>query len=268
MFLDFDPVRLRLSDLIRFQAACQAIGTSPPQALARALDLVQVAEAHGTPPRPSLLSMSDDEARDLITDLAIRQHGVGGQGIGREGVRPGIELFQDELLAEVRVAVRPELDAMVESLRPRFDEAAAPLVRAAQDFQFSLSTTSDDVIELADEGASGAWRDARGAWAAVKPLAEFRTVMSKAFKLSPTPDDADADLGSELTPERRLSYSVLFAAGDNWAYDGTYQIGRKPGSAIDWLALAVGGLRLNTPSEVDEKVDASRRRNSGNYREG
>lgn len=268
MFIDFDPTRLTTGDLFQFRAACQSIGVPPSSSVARALELIEVAQAHAEPPALSLLTLTDDEARDRITDLSIRQHGVGDVGLGRDGLRPGIESFTRDLLAEARGAVLPELDAMVESLRPKFDEAVAPLVRAAQDFQFSMDTTSDDVIERADEGAAQAWRDAREGWAAVKPLAQFRTTMAKAFKLSPTTDDADADLGSDPTSERRLSYSVLFAAGDNWAYDGTYQVGRKPGSAIDWLALAVGGVRMNTPTEVVAKVDASRRRNSGNYREG
>ncbi|WP_136024251.1 hypothetical protein [Microbacterium sp. K27] len=48
--------------------------------------------------------------------------------------------------------------------------------------------------------------------------------------------------------------SVAFAAESNWHTDGTYYVDRRIGGSIDWFAIAAGGLRLNTPSEVDEKL--------------
>ncbi len=245
---------ISLNDARLFAGRCKAIGVAVPEPLERALHLLQVAQRHAIKPAGSLLQLADDEARDWITVSSIRAH-EGYNGASR-GMEPGINDFRTRLLAEVQETILPDLERIVIELRPRFDEAVAPLVLAAQEFGFTFGTRPEDVLDMTEPGAVEAFRGARDAWAAVQPLAKFRIIMARAFGHSPTPDDAAMALGAMDVKPDRLSYSVLFAAGQNFAYDETYNILRRPGEQLDWLALAVGGLNYNTPTEVDEKIRA------------
>ncbi|TFD48709.1 hypothetical protein E3T46_14870 [Cryobacterium sp. Hh11] len=244
-------------DLFKFKTTCERVSVDVPQPILRGLDIIEVAKAHNRAPSGGLLDLSDDAVRDRVTNLSIRRHQ--GPAASSRGMTAGIEAFTDELLIEVREACLPELDQIIIDLQPRFDELAAPLVAAAQVYGFTLATTSDMVIELADEKASQAWRDSREAWASVGPIVSLRTLISDAFKVSPTPEETDRmffTAGKFRSTDHSIhkqDYSVCFAAGDNWSYDGVYYLNNKSGGTLDWFALAGGGLRLNTPAEVQAK---------------
>ena len=239
-----------------FSVACENIGIEPPEAITTGLRLVAVANQHGTAPSGGLLSMTDDEIRDRVTDLSIRQHRGQEAAANSKGLAPGIRQFRDELAEEVADAVDPDLERIVVALQPRFAEAASPLVHAARTYGFTASTDPAEVIDMADEKASAAYRDMRAAWIAVQPVAAFRIAMSTTFDLSPNVGETIAHVYGDLPPVSTppINWSVLFAEGENWSLDTGYIVEGRRGNQLDWLALASGGLRLNTPDEARAKV--------------
>jgi hypothetical protein len=246
-------------DLLQFKSECELAGLTVPTPITRGPEMIELAKEQETPPSGSLLALSNAELVDRITEMSIREHQ--GHTAASRGMAAGVETFTSEMLAEVRSASIPELERLITELQPRFDELAAPLVTAAQKYGYTLQTTSYSVINLADEEASKAWRDARSAWHAILPIVRLRIRISEAFNLSPTLDETNQmfftagifDLA--VMASNKPDYSVCFAAGDNWSYDGAYAVSKKNGSGIDWFALAAGGLALNTPAQVREKQD-------------
>ena len=249
-------------ELLQFKAACEAANIAVPTAITRGLELIEVAKLQEAAPSSSLLDLSDDAVTGRITDLSIRAHE--GANAESRGLSAGVRQFEAQVLQEVREASLPDLDRLIAELRPTFEELAKPLVTAAQKYGFTLATTSDYVVDLADEKASKAWRDARQAWHAILPTVRLRILMSEAFAVSPTRDETNRmfftagvyDPAIIARSSSKLDYSVCFASGDNWAYDGlAYSISGKGGSGLDWFALAAGGLTLNTPAQVREKQE-------------
>lgn len=250
--------RVEWDQLRVFAVACESVGLEPPEAIQTGLRMVAVANQHAEAPSGDLLSMSDDEVRARVTDLSIRQH-RGAQGAANTmGLLPGIRAFRDELAEEVAASVGPDLERIVAALQPRFAEEAKPLVHAAQTYGFTASTDPAEVIDMADEKASAAYRAMRSAWIAIQPIASFRITLSTTFGLSPTVAETNlalyGDERSSSTPP--INWSVLFTEGNNWSLDTGYVVEGRRGNHLDWLALAAGGLRLNTPSEVLAKVAA------------
>jgi len=132
-------------------------------------------------------------------------------------------------------------------VRAQFATLSAPLVTAAQDYGFTISTSSDEVIDLADEAASAAWRAARTAWHAIAPLVGLRIAMSSTFDVSPTRSEARAAAFPRTLRVAETNYSICFAEGDNWSLERGFYVEGKTVGHLDWFALAAGGLRLNTP---------------------
>lgn len=248
-------------ELMQFRASCDAAGIAVPAPIVRGLELIELAKEREAAPSGSLLDLTDDAVSGLVTDLSIRAH----QGYNAEslGLSAGIQQFTDQLLTEVRAASLDDLDRLIADLRPTFEKLAAPLVKASQVYGFSLQTTSDAVIDLADDKASSAWRAARTAWHGLLPIVRLRILISEAFKVSPTRDETNRmfftagvyDPAIIARSSSKLDYSVCFASGDNWSYDGAYAITGKAGSGLDWFALAAGGLTLNTTAQVREKQE-------------
>lgn len=236
-----------------FAARCTAAGIEPPEPITRAIHLLQVAAAQEPAPTGGLLALDDAGVAARVEAYAIRAHHAQGYG---PGLAVGVVRFQDELVAETREACLPDLERIVTDLQPTFDELAAPLVTAARDFGFTYATTSDHVIDMADEKASAAWRAVPRAWRAIAPIVSLRIAMSTAFGVSPTMDERRAHAFPKLPGATSPNYSVCFAAGDNWSFDDGYYIEGKTVGHLDWLALAAGGLRLNSPAEVRAKLDA------------
>lgn len=224
-----------------FATLCDRLGVTVPEPLTRAMHLADVARSHDAAPAGTLLDLTDDELRDRVVDLSIRSHDRDGRG-STLGFKPGIDAVVSQLVAEARAATLPYLDDIVVELQPRFDELAAPLMTATRDYGFTYRTSSDEVIDLADENASAAWRGARSAWSGIAPLVRFRQAMSTTFRLAPVPSGGD--------------FSVLFAAGENWSATGRYYLEGKTQNHLDWFTLASGGIRLNTPTEVEAKIAA------------
>jgi hypothetical protein len=247
--------RIHLNELAGFVASCEQLGVTIPPPIIRASELIEIVDEFHARPTTSVLDLSDEHARAWVMDYSVREHDRDGKASGR-GMAPGIFRFKDELSEELFDACRPHLDQIVTELQPHFDEITRPLVVAAQTYGFTNSTTSDQVIELSDEDASAAWRGARRAWQGVAPIAAFRLQISRVFGLRPTH-------GDQIAMEGRASaigvnQSVCFAAGENWSIDSGYYIEGRSRGHLDWLALAAGGLHLNTPSEVEEKLDGRR----------
>lgn len=250
---------VRPNDLRTFTVLCRHEGIDVPPPVVRALELLDVATKHERlAPPTSVLEMTDDEAREWITAASIRQHE--GYAGSTKGLRPGLRDFEDTVLLEVSEAALPYLDDIVRTLQPRFDEIAAPIMHAAQTFGFRRETDPGTVIDMADEAASAAYRGARDAIGRIAPIARLRILISKTFNLGPAAEEFE-DFGRR-GPSRRnsgIDYSVAFAAGDGWGYDGEYYVDGRVGNVhLDWMKLAAQGLRLNTPSEVDAKLHPER----------
>lgn len=255
---------MNISDVMAFDTRLTTLNIETPAPIRRGLELLKVASQHvNTRPEGGLLDMTDDEARDRVAELAIRRHEGGGaiSVNGKltpakrfRGLSGGLEVFQLELLAEIQHETLPHLDGIIEQLQPRFDELAAGLIEGTQVYGFTSDTTSDEVIDRADDAASAAWRAMRRSWLAIQPIAELRIDISRTFNLSPTSAEVLADIGSETTG--RPNWSVCFAAGDNWSLDTGYLTEGKRGSHLDWISLAAGGLHLNTPTETRRKITA------------
>jgi hypothetical protein len=233
----------------QFAANCEALGIAAPAAIGKARDAVAAAEDAARVNRhPNVLEMSPEEIREAVTQISIRSHAgrgastPGGFGAGIEAIRNAAELDAHE-------ASLPELERIVEELRPRFDELAEPLVIAARDYHYTLKTTAADVIDRDDEKATAAWRNARKAWLAIVPIVQLRIEMCTVFDLRPTRKDSP-----KFRVDDEVNYSVLFAAGDNWALTPDKFMSEE--GSLDWLALARAGLRLNSPREVDAKLEA------------
>ena len=245
-------------ELLQFKAACEVAGLEVPTAIVRGLELIGKAQEQVAPPRASLLDIADADVSGLITDLSIRTHH--GYNAESSGMKAGVEQFKDQILTEIREASIPELDNLIEALRPQFEATAKPLAVAAQKYGFTLTTTSDAVIELADEQASKAWREARAAFHAIEPLVRLRKQISDVFNVSPTREETAQsffDQGVYDTgrlARRRMDYTVCFASSQGWSYDHAYAVSTKNGTGIDWFAMsAAGALTLNTTAQVREK---------------
>lgn len=249
-------------DLVSFQVSCEAAGVAVPASIERGLELIAIAQQQSTmAPRP-LLELADSDVADWVTESAIRAHNGSNGWDDSNGMTPGVDAFVTQVTNEVRDAVLPELEFIIVEQQPRFEELAAPLVAAAQRFGFTGSTSSDHVIDLADEDASAAWRATKPAMAAIEPIARFRVKISTMFDLSPTAAESVSNAFDRTQIARAendgIDYSICFAAEHNWSTDGAYYLeGRgKARGQLDWIALAAGGLRLNTPDEVVAKRKA------------
>ena len=246
-------------ELLQFKAACEAANIAVPTAITRGLELIEVAKLQEAAPSSSLLDLSDDAVTGRITDLSIRAHE--GANAESRGLSAGVRQFEAQVLQEVREASLPDLDRLITELRPTFEKLAKPLVTAAQKYGFTLATTSDYVVDLADEAASKAWRDSRQSWHSIQPIVRLRILISEAFKVSPTRTETDRMFFNAgvydpaILARNRDDWTVCFASGDNWSYDGAYAVNTKSKSGIDWLALAGGGLTLNSPTQVREKQE-------------
>ncbi|MBF4463454.1 MULTISPECIES: hypothetical protein [unclassified Rathayibacter] len=243
------------TDLHRFALSCRSAGVEAPAAVERGLALVAAINAHERADTGPLLSLTEDEVKDRVTQLSIREHDRDGRASLR-GMQPGIDHVTKQLAGEVRAAALPDLEEIIATLRPRFDEHAAHLVEAATVYGFTYDTTSDEVIDLADERASAAWRAVPKAWGALAPIVSLRIAMSTLFDVSPNKAEVRAASFPRTPRSEPTNYSVCFAAGDNWSLDRGYYVEGKTVGHLDWLALAGGGLRLNSPDEVRAKLDA------------
>jgi hypothetical protein len=93
------------------------------------------------------------------------------------------------------------------------------------------------------------------AGAALEPIAGLWRLISEVFDVAPT----RATLGlQEHNSSFSVNFSVCFAAGENWSLADEYTTSRY-GNRVDWLAIAATGMRLNTPSEVADKIEKRER---------
>ncbi|MGN7968159.1 hypothetical protein [Microbacterium sp. 22296] len=229
-------------DVTAFATLCEIANLTVPSTIVKAQRLREVAIAHTVEPPAAFMGMSDDELRMWIDQVTIRRLS--------SGFEQAIAPFEAFLLIEVQRSIGPELEALVQEMQPRFDQVAAPFVDAVTTYGFTARTTSDDVIRMADDKASAAWRGTETFFRDAQAIAAVRQQISRVFDVSPTADEQGVYNGEGI------DYSVCFAAGDSWTDDGRFYLAGRTGGTLDWFALASGGLRLNSPSEVARKVRA------------
>lgn len=243
--------------LDELKTAFETIGADVPTCVSRGLQLLDLADqALGAPP-PAILEMDDGDVASALAAYSVRLHTADNMLLptrDRDGLDPGRYTFVQQLIGEVLVAAREPFADLLISRRPEFDSAATAMMTASQVYGFTMTTTSDYVIDLADDDASAAWRATRPAW---RTLNRYHVSLSVLLRL----------LGLEPVNDRSYLYaapnlSVYFAAGDNWSNAGGYYLDIRTDSSPDWFALAAGGLRLNTPDEVQEKALARRQANA------
>ena len=238
--------------LQRFVVTCNLQGVNAPSATVRGIELMRVAEEYRAAPSGPVLGLSSDELRERIHAVSVRDHF--GFNVSVQGMAPGIEEVRQALMTEVREASIGELDRIVEQLQPEFKRHTDRLTLAVKKYGFTSITTSDEVILLADEKASAAWRASREAITALAPVATFRILMNKTYDLVPELRDA-SEIYDVRNGSRPVNQSINFGAADNWsATDAGCMLEGAPGG-IDWMALAAGGLALNTPTQVRAKLE-------------
>lgn len=237
--------------LTEFKVMCERHDLEVPEIVTQSLDLIDTVQLFAATPERKVLDMSADEAREYVTEISIRDH-VTKTDLYR-GLDSGVVKFKDQIWAEIRENIRPDLDRIVTELQPRFAEAAAPIIEGATRHGFTYATTSDQLVRAGDLNAVELWRTVGQSWAAIRPLARWRARLSELFEVSPTTQEA-LRFGDHRGGVG--NWSVCFAAGESWSLTSGYHIEDTPSLAgLDWFALAAGGgLRLNTPSEVREKL--------------
>lgn len=248
---------LNWGEVHAFVAACKAAGVTPPNSVLRALHILEVAASMIPAPTGPLLGASDEQVRERVEALSIRAHNGGPAEVGR-GMNPGVEQVSDTLAEELRGAAIPELDALIESLQPTFDEAARPLVVAAREFGIEAGTSSDDIIGRVDfADAVVAWRATRSAWFQIEPIVRWRIQLSRTFRLSPTIEETRR-AGHIVMSDEDVNTSVLFVSGDAWSLDPSrYRVQGDRRQHMDWFQLARAGLHLATVTEVTSKIQAA-----------
>lgn len=240
--------------LVTFKRQCLAIGIEPPAAIEKGMHVLAVAEATQEDPPADLLTMTDSKIRAYVEAISLRRHDRDGRG-SMLGLAAGLDPFRSTLAAQVHAASLPDLERISEELRPKFDEAVAPLHVAAQTYGITYATTPAEILDRDDEKVSRAYRAMREAWGRVDQIASLRIAMSQTFDLSPTLADVQDAMFPAIVTGSRVNYSVVFAAtDDNWSLGDGYYIESGGRGGLDWLALAAGGLRLNSPAEVLEKI--------------
>lgn len=237
--------------LAEMRAALDALGATAPEPLTRGEQLLAIATDFVAEKPGSVLELDDTEVRDNIVMRAIRRHKAPDSfHNGRSaGLDSGLATFASQLVVEVRAACLPLLDDIIAAQREAFDEPAAALMTASREYGFSLLTSSDQVIDLADNEAAAAWRATRPAWSRLDRYHSAMRRLLRAFEIETT-----GALGEAGPPD----LSVYFAAGHNWSRDGAYYLERRTDSGVDWFALAAGGLRLNAPGEIAAKESERR----------
>lgn len=242
-------MRVNATLIAPFKNACIAAGIEVPEPITRAEHVISTVRGFERFDAGTALELSDEQLLERVLHTSILQHE--GPSTSRRGLAPGILDTIEQVTEDLHRAMVPVVEELTEQLRPKFVELAAPIVRGAQEFGFTWQTTSDEVIDRADENVADAWRAVKPAWAALKPIASFRQSMSRFLDVSPTREELYI-----TDPREHLNYSPCFAAGENWGTDGAYYLTKKAGGGIDWFALGVGGITLNSPAEVKAKLTA------------
>lgn len=239
------PTGARLAEM---KAALEALGAPAPEPLTRGEQLLSIAADFVAEKPTPVLDLDDADVRDDIVMRAIRRHKAPDSfHNGRSaGLDSGLATFASQLVIEVRAACLPLLDDIIAGERAAFDEPAAALMTASRQYGFTMRTTSDEVIDLADDEAAAAWRATRPAWAKLDRYHAAMRRLLRAFDLE------HATPGTDAPPD----LSPYFAAGANWSREGEYYLEHRTDAGVDWFALAAGGLRLNTPSEVADMRQA------------
>ncbi|MCB2177563.1 MAG: hypothetical protein KQH57_17275 [Actinomycetales bacterium] len=238
------PTGARLAEM---RAALDALGAPAPEPLVRGERLLTIAAEFVAEKPTPLLELAEADVRDDIVMRSIRRHKApDGFNTGRSaGLDSGLITFESQLVSEVQAACLPLIDDIIAGQREEFDKPAAALVTAAREYGFTMRTTSDDVIDFADEAASAAWRATRPAWA---KLDRYHTALRRLLRAF----EVETATASPEPPD----LSVYFAAAGNWSDDGAHYLEHRTDAGVDWFALAAGGLRLNTPSEVADMRQA------------
>lgn len=243
----------QIEQLRRFSAKANKLGLGLPESVRRALHVIDVANKAPLRAPVDVLQLTDKKIYDEVVTRTV--HNIpatrnGAYGVSGGGLAAGIESIKQAAIDAGLRGALPELDGMIEQLRPQFDEHARHFVAAAQDYGFSLRTRTDAVVDLEDNAAVDLWRACRDSWGPINEIAQFRNLICTAFELAPYETEYP---GANLDRTTEIDFSVNFAAGDNWDTTGVYYVDGRIGAHINWFQLAKGGLRLNTISEVNDK---------------
>lgn len=222
-----------------------ALGLPVPTSLARVVEIATFTQARIAAPfdRPCL-DMTEAELLDYALDRSRRR----AEGVGTPPYLAALEHIADQAADEAAARLRAgEIDEVIDALRAVFDPAARVLEHAAS-LGFTHATTAQQVIDRNDRDAVATWQKLPDTRATMATVARIRERISERLNASPSYDDLGWDaVGS-------IDYSVCYAAGDGFSTDGGLYVHGQ----LDWLALARGGLRLNTPSECHAKLARAR----------
>ncbi|WP_158375551.1 hypothetical protein [Cellulosimicrobium cellulans] len=246
---DYRP-EFHVGRISTLRAAIEQFGATVPDSIARAEQLLLAGQAFVDQEAGSVLSLTDDHVAENIIQRSWRAHVSHAplQMSPPVGAEAGFETFKRALVVELLADVRGRVPDLIAEVRGDFDMAADVMVTAVQEFGFTYNTTANDVIDMDNPDAVRALRETRPAWRALVRIERgLRDLL------------AALDIATPLDPRNRAigdppDLSAYFAAGEIWSDNGGYHIEQRTQGGIDWFALAAGGLRLNTPSEVEAKI--------------
>lgn len=228
------------------------LGFTPPPALARAAEVIAVTEAERvSDDAHPCLDMSDEQILEYARGRALRIH----PQVGPHPYSSVLVAIGEQAALEAGDRLRAgEVDQIIEALRPRFDKAAAAYARAAG-LGITSTTTAEQILAKRLATVTEAWYALDDARSVLEAVAAIRIRLSNRLDVSPT--WRDFDILDDATIDRgAIDYTAAFAAADDYSTDFGRYLRRSPAAGIDWLGLAAGSLRLNTPSEVKAKYAA------------
>lgn len=243
------PTRFAASDARALQAMFAGVGANCPDYIGRAVSIAEMA-LESFKPTTDLLDMTDDQVRAVFERESLRQIDGGNSYL------TAATYVGERALAEAADRLRAgDVDKLIKALRPEFDKHAK-IVVAAAGYGITARTTPAEILDRDDSKVTAVWKGLSAALTGLNSILNARAHLSRTLGVSPTIEQHNIvnQLGFFDTPNRVFDWSVTVAGGDNWSANGATHIDGRPELGLDWLNLARGGLHLNTPAEVDEKI--------------
>jgi len=244
----------RHTDALALATQLDLANIEKPAALVRGLEVADnLARAQVLHP-VDLLALPDDELESYFDNRVTREAAFSRSPAGSVPAWSQThELVLDELFAQVRAAMLPHVDGLIDELRAPFDGAAAKLTAYVNQFGFTSHTSADDVIDR-DAKTIAAFRELPALIRTMQPYAAIRRMLSTSLDLSPSVAERRSIAERSGSKWSDRDWSILYAAGDQWSVDASTHLDRNPQASLDWLLLARGGLALNSPDVVRAKI--------------
>jgi nucleotide-binding universal stress UspA family protein len=226
------------------------VGVDLPDAVRKAIALADAAEAAYARPHRRVLDLDPTE---LIAHAALHA-AYNEPPSGVSPMRQALMDLAEQAAREAAEVLRSGgIDTVIEQLRPEFDDAAK-VVREAAALGIRSDTSPQWVMDAGPEAVT-AWQRLRPALRRLDEIATIRVAISTSLHVAPVLERMQS-LAGPTADVGAVDYSCAFVdpASAGFTIDGSSYHGRRVSAGIDWLRLAPGGLRLNSPSEVEQML--------------